>query len=65
MNWDRIEGSWKEYKGKVKAKWGKLTDDDIEVVDGQRQELEGRLQKTYGFARDKAKTEVDNWLKGL
>jgi len=65
MDWDRIEGSWKEYKGKVKIQWGKLTDDDIDVVNGRREELEGRLQKNYGYAKDKAHSEVESWLNRL
>jgi len=64
MNWDRIEGNWKEFSGKAKAHWGKLTDDDLTVIKGRREELEGRLQKNYGYGKDKAKAEVDNWLKG-
>jgi len=62
MNWDRIEGSWKEFKGKAQMQWGKLTDDDLDVINGKRQELEGRLQKHYGYAKDKASTEIDDWL---
>ena len=65
MDWDRIAGSWKEYKGQVKTQWGKLTDDDVDVVHGRREELEGRLQKSYGYAKDKARTEVDGWLNRL
>ena len=57
MDWDRIEGGWKEYKGKIKTQWGKLTDDDLDVVNGRREELEGRLQKNYGYAKDKARAE--------
>ncbi len=63
MNWDRIEGNWTEFKGKAKAQWGKLTDDDLKVIDGNRETLEGRLQSQYGYAKDKVKTEVDRWLK--
>jgi uncharacterized protein YjbJ (UPF0337 family) len=62
MNWDRIEGNWKEFKGKAKAQWGRLTDDDLNVIDGHREQLEGRLQKHYGYAKDQAKKEIDNWL---
>jgi len=62
MDWDSIEGNWKEFKGKAKQQWGKLTDDDLDVIDGKRQELEGRLQKHYGYANDQAKKEVDTWL---
>jgi uncharacterized protein YjbJ (UPF0337 family) len=62
MNWDRIEGNWTEFKGKAKQQWGKLTDDDLDVVEGRREELEGLIQQRYGYARDKAKSEVDAWL---
>lgn len=62
MNWDRVEGNWKEFKGKVKQEWGDLTDDDLTVIEGNRDELEGRLQKRYGYARDKASQEINDWL---
>ena len=62
MNWDRVEGNWKEFKGKVKQEWGDLTDDDLTVIEGNRDELAGRLQKRYGYAKDKARLEIDNWL---
>jgi uncharacterized protein YjbJ (UPF0337 family) len=65
MNWDRIEGNWKEFRGKAKTAWGKLTDDDLDVVGGRRDQLEGRLQAQYGYAKDKARTEVDSWLRNL
>jgi uncharacterized protein YjbJ (UPF0337 family) len=63
MNWDRIEGNWKEFKGKAKQQWGKLTDDDLDVVNGRREELEGILQQRYGYARDQARQDVDRWLR--
>ena len=63
MNWDRVEGNWKEFAGKAKQQWGKLTDDDIARINGRRDELEGRLQQQYGYAKDKAKKEVDFWLE--
>ena len=62
MNWDRIEGNWKEFSGKAKQQWGKLTDDELDQIAGRREELEGKLQKHYGYAKDKAKVEVDAWL---
>jgi uncharacterized protein YjbJ (UPF0337 family) len=65
MNWDRIEGNWKEIKGKAQQQWGKLTDDDLDVIEGRREELEGVLQNRYGYAKDMARTEVDTWLRGL
>jgi uncharacterized protein YjbJ (UPF0337 family) len=63
MNWDRVEGNWTEIKGKVQQKWGKLTNDDLEVVKGKRTELSGRLQQRYGYAKDQAEREIDTWLK--
>ncbi|CEJ89010.1 MAG: CsbD family protein [Hyphomicrobium denitrificans] len=65
MNWDRIEGNWKQFTGKVKEKWGDLTDDDLARVNGNREQLEGVLQERYGYAKDKAKEEIDSWSKGL
>jgi uncharacterized protein YjbJ (UPF0337 family) len=65
MDWDRIEGSWKSFKGKAKMQWGKLTDDDLDVIEGRREELEGRIQNAYGYEKDRARTEVDTWLKSL
>lgn len=62
MNWDRIEGNWKTFKGQAKQQWGKLTDDDLTTIDGNRDELEGLLQQHYGYARDKVQSDVDNWL---
>jgi uncharacterized protein YjbJ (UPF0337 family) len=65
MNWDRIEGNWKQFSGKVKEKWGQLTDDDLAQVNGNREQLEGILQKRYGYAKDKAKQELDTWSSSL
>jgi uncharacterized protein YjbJ (UPF0337 family) len=62
MNWDRVEGNWKEFKGKAQQKWGKLTNDDLEVVQGKRTELSGRLQQRYGYEKDRAEKEIDDWL---
>jgi uncharacterized protein YjbJ (UPF0337 family) len=59
MNWDQIEGNWKMFKGKVKEKWGKLTDDDLDRAAGQREQLVGRLQERYGWHKDQAETELD------
>jgi uncharacterized protein YjbJ (UPF0337 family) len=63
MNKDTLKGSWKEISGKVKQKWGKLTDDDITQVNGSYEELEGRLQKAYGYQKDQAKKEIDAFMK--
>ena len=65
MNWDRVEGSWKQFTGKVKEKWGSLTDDDIATINGKREQLEGKLQERYGYSKDQVKREVDDWAKGL
>jgi uncharacterized protein YjbJ (UPF0337 family) len=62
MNWDRVEGNWKQFKGKAQEQWGKLTDDDLDVIEGRRTELAGRLQQRYGYAKDQAEREIDNWL---
>ncbi|WP_029059259.1 CsbD family protein [Stappia stellulata] len=62
MNWDQIEGNWKEYKGKAQAQWGKLTDDELDRVAGRRTELVGLLQQKYGQQREEAEREVDDWL---
>lgn len=58
MNWDRIEGNWKQFKGRVKSKWGELTDDELDMIEGDRDVLLGKLQQRYGIARDEAEKEV-------
>jgi uncharacterized protein YjbJ (UPF0337 family) len=58
MNWDQIKGNWKQFAGQAKQQWGKLTDDDLTVVDGKREELIGRVQERYGIAREEAETQV-------
>ena len=63
MNWDTVKGDWKQFSGKVKEKWGKLTDDDLTIIDGKREQLEGKLQERYGHTKDQAKKEVDDWSK--
>jgi uncharacterized protein YjbJ (UPF0337 family) len=65
MNWDRIQGNWKQFKGKAQQQWGELTDDDLDVVEGKREELAGRLQQRYGYARDQAEREIDSWLESI
>ena len=61
MNWDRIEGNWKQVTGRAKVQWGKLTDDDLDVIAGRRDQLEGKIQERYGYAKDKARQEIDDW----
>ena len=62
MDWNRIEGSWKQFSGKAKEQWGKLTDDDIAQINGNREQLEGKIQERYGYSKDKARQEIDNWF---
>ena len=63
MDWNRIEGNWKQAQGKIKEKWGKLTEDDLTTINGQREQLEGIIQKRYGLAKDMVRKDVDDWLK--
>jgi uncharacterized protein YjbJ (UPF0337 family) len=62
MNWDRIEGNWKQLKGKVKSEWGKLTDDDLTLLDGKKDRLVGKIQERYGCRKDEAERQVDDWI---
>ena len=64
MNPDVLKGKWHQLKGDVKTKWGRLTDDDLGVVNGDVEKLVGRIQERYGYARDDAKREVDAFIKG-
>jgi uncharacterized protein YjbJ (UPF0337 family) len=63
MNWDRVEGNWKQLKGKVLEQWGKLTNDDLDVIAGNREKLAGRLQETYGIAQDEAEKQIKDFEK--
>jgi uncharacterized protein YjbJ (UPF0337 family) len=65
MNWDQIEGKWKEYRGRFREKWGKLTDDDWDVIAGKRDQLVGRIQQRYGLEREQAQREVDDFVRGM
>lgn len=61
MNWDRIEGNWKQVKGKVQEKWGKLTDDDYDVIAGRQENLTGKIQERYGIDKEEAEKQVKAW----
>ncbi|MCV9962916.1 CsbD family protein [Pararhizobium sp. BT-229] len=61
MNWDMIEGKWNEYRGKAQAQWGKLTDDDLDVINGRRKELAGRIQVRYGIEKEEAERQIEDW----
>lgn len=65
MNKEQFSGQWKTVKGKVKEKWGKLTDDDIAQIDGKRDQLLGSLQKRYGYEKERAEQELKNWEKEI
>jgi uncharacterized protein YjbJ (UPF0337 family) len=61
MNWDRVAGNWKQFRGVVKEQWGKLTDDQLDEIAGKRDQLVGRIQKAYGVGRDDAERQVSEW----
>jgi uncharacterized protein YjbJ (UPF0337 family) len=63
MNWDQIEGKWKQFKGAARQKWAKLTDDDLEFIAGNRDQFAGRLQERYGIAKDEAERQLNEWQK--
>lgn len=65
MNWDQVEGKWKEMSGAVKANWGDMTDDEIAEVDGNREVLEGKIQSKYGKTKEEAKAEVSAFIDSL
>ena len=61
MNWDRIEGNWKQFKGNAKEQWGKLTDDQLDVIAGNRDQLVGRIQESYGITKEAAEKQLTDW----
>jgi uncharacterized protein YjbJ (UPF0337 family) len=63
MDWNRVEGDWKRMKGKVKEQWGRLTDDDLTTIGGRREQLEGKIQERYGYAKDQVRKEIDDWFQ--
>jgi uncharacterized protein YjbJ (UPF0337 family) len=62
MNWDTIEGQWKQFKGRAKQAWSKLTDDDIQNLTGKRDELAGKIQERYGIKKQEAERQIDDWI---
>ncbi|MBY6048079.1 CsbD family protein [Vannielia litorea] len=65
MNWDIIQGNWKEWKGSAREKWGELTDNELQEAKGEREQLVGLVQQKYGYAREEAEKQVDDWRAGL
>jgi uncharacterized protein YjbJ (UPF0337 family) len=59
MNWDTIEGNWKQLKGSVKQQWGKLTDDELNIIEGKKDRLAGKLQEKYGIAKEEVEKQLD------
>jgi uncharacterized protein YjbJ (UPF0337 family) len=64
-NWDHIAGNWTQWKGRVRERWGKLTDDQLDVVGGRREQLSGRIQEVYGVSKDEADRQLNNWQRNL
>jgi uncharacterized protein YjbJ (UPF0337 family) len=62
MNWDRIEGNWNQFAGKVREQWGKLTDDEIAQIKGNQQQLSGKIQERYGITKDEADRQINDWF---
>ncbi len=65
MNWDQVQGKWTQVKGKAHEKWGKLTNDDLDVINGKREQFVGRLQERYGILKEEAEKQVDEFAKAL
>lgn len=63
MNWDIVQGKWKQVKGSVKEKWGELTDDELDQIDGNKDQLAGKLQEKYGWSKDEAEREIDDYFR--
>jgi uncharacterized protein YjbJ (UPF0337 family) len=65
MNWDQVEGDWKQFKGKAQQQWGKLTNDDLDVIAGKRTEMLGLLQKRYGHDKERGEKAINDWLNDV
>jgi uncharacterized protein YjbJ (UPF0337 family) len=61
MNWDQVAGNWNQFKGQIKEKWGRLTDDDLATIDGKRDQFIGRVQERYGIAKEEAEKQIKDW----
>lgn len=65
MNWDQVEGKWKQFTGSARERWGKLTDDDMQTLTGQKDQLVGKIQERYGVAKEEAEKQADEWTRSL
>lgn len=63
INDDVLKGKWKQFKGEIRTRWGQLTDDELDQIEGSRIKLEGKLQEKYGYSRERAREEVDRWMQ--
>jgi uncharacterized protein YjbJ (UPF0337 family) len=63
MNWDQVEGNWKQFKGTVRERWGEFTDDDLDIIRGKRDRLSGKIQERYGIAKEEAERQINDFLK--
>jgi uncharacterized protein YjbJ (UPF0337 family) len=65
MNWDRISGNWTQWKGRIQERWGKLTQDQLDVIAGRRDQLSGQIQEAYGLSKDETERQLRNWQRNL
>ena len=65
MNWDQLEGQWKQVRGNAKEQWGKLTDDDLDTIAGKRDQLVGKIQEHYGLAKEEAEKRIESWYGSI
>ena len=65
MNWDQVEGNWKQLRGQVKQQWAKLTDDDLQLINGKRIELLGKIQERHGITKEQAEKQLDSFTSAL
>jgi len=63
MNWDIVKGKWAQFKGEARKQWGNLTDDDWDTINGDREKLSGKLQESYGWAKQDAETKIDEYFR--
>ena len=65
MDWNQVEGNWRQLKGSAKAQWGKLTDADLMQIEGRREQLEGKIQERYGYTKERVRKELDDWYRSV
>lgn len=65
MNWDQVEGKWRQFKGVARQKWGKLTEDDLDIINGKQEELVGKLRERYGYTKEQAQKNIEDWTTTL